>query len=564
MADGFGDGLRPEPHDAPVVAATAPPEAPLSSVRLRDLLRAQSAVAAESELPSVLRRVVHASRELVHARYAALGLTGDDGVFDEFVYAGVDPATVERIGHPPAGRGLLGLPITDAAPVRLEDLHAHPAFTAFPRDHPAMDHFLGVPIRIRGRVIGTLYLTDSANGRFSAEDEELVVHLAAAAAAAIDNARFRLRSARAERWANASAEVNRQLLAGRGDQQLDVVLRHARDAADADFATVALLVEPAQLEVRAAVGPMAEQLVGTVVDTRDSLAGQVVRTRTSVLAAGPTDCAANVLPVRTGTVIIVPLTAGGAVKGTLNIGRIVGAPAFADADTEHLAGFAAQAGIAMELDDTRAELSDQLSLDVDRVGADLNEHVIKELFAVALRLQGLVSVTPMPEHRTRLSGCIDRLDAAIKRIRATVFNVTIADHRRDDLHRRLLTLLDAHTPGLGHPVRIRFTRLTDRLLPSVLIDDVLSVVRDTMSDLARHTATSHVELRVDITADLVLVEIISDGHTVESSTRTDMLTAFRHSARTYAGTMRYFTPSTGGSHLIWTAHTSNGAGMASR
>lgn len=254
MADGLGD---------------ASPEVLVSSEQLRELVCARSAVAAEPELPAVLRGVVRTSRELVHARSAAPGSTGDDVAFDEFAHAGLGPTTIERIGQPPQGGGLLGPPGTDLVP-------------------------LDAPIRIRKRVFGTPYLT---------------------------------------RW----------LPAGPGDQILDVVLRYARDAAAADFATVALFVEPARLEVRAAVGPMAE-------------------------------------------------------------------------------------------------------------------------------------------HRTRLSGCIDK----------------------------------------------------------------------------------QVELRVDVATDLVLIEVISDGHTVESSTRTDMLTALRHSARTCAGTMRYFTPSTGGSHLVWTAHTPNGAGMASR
>jgi hypothetical protein len=99
MTDGFGGGLRRE-LGTPVVGATVP-DVSLSSQQLRDLVCAQAAVAAEFELPAVLRRVVQTARELVHARYAALGMTGDDGVFDEFVYAGLDPATVERIGHPP-------------------------------------------------------------------------------------------------------------------------------------------------------------------------------------------------------------------------------------------------------------------------------------------------------------------------------------------------------------------------------------------------------------------------------------------------------------------------------
>lgn len=514
MADDF-----PQVSNAP---AFGPAAVSLGPQRLQALLRANSAVAAEFDLPAVLRRVVVVAGELVDARYAALGVIGKDGVFDEFVHTGMDPTTIERIGHPPEGHGVLGLPTGHPAPVRLGELRAHPAFAEFPPHHPSMDSFLGVPIRIRDRAFGTLYLSDSANGAFSAEDEQLVVSLAGAAAVAIDNAQLHRESARRDRWSTAAADVTRQLLAG-DDHPLDLVLRYARDTVSADFATLALSVEPGRLRVQAAIGAMAEHLVGVTVDARAGLTGQVTRTRTPVLDTGPV---ATVLPTRVGSLIIVPLMAGGTVMGTLNVGRVVGAPAFADADADDLAGFAGQAGIAMELDRTRADLSERIVADDDRIVVDLNDHVIKELFGVALSLQGLFTITPEPEHRARLSGCIDRIDAVVKHIRTTVYHVTISAHRPDDLHDRLLTLLETHEPALGHPVGIRFTRLTEQPLSAALTDDVLTVVDDTITDIARHDGTSRVQLRVDVTTELVLVEITSNDDRLKP--------------------------------LVWTAHTPNG------
>lgn len=489
MADGFMEGLRPRTR-MPEPGETVPHNLSPIAARLRDLLRAQSAVAAEPELPSVLRRVVLAARELAGARDAVLGVIGADGGFDDFIHTGTDPAAAERVGGPPEGRGVLG-----------------------------------VPIRIRDRAFGTLYLTGGANGGFSAVDEQLLVSLAGTAAVAIDNAGLRRESARTGRWAGAAAEVTRRLLTDDGDHLLDALLRYARDTADADFATLALLVDPARLEVKAAIGPMTADLVGVRMGLRANVAGQVARTRIPVLTTVPTDAAATVLPSRAGSAIIVPLLAGGTVRGTLNVGRIRGAPAFTDADTTHLAGFAERVGIAMELDGARAGRPEQQGPDYDQLGAELNEHVIKDLFAVGLSLEGLLSITPEPLQQARLSGCIDRLDATVKRIRTTVFDLMVDDDRRDDLHARLLTLVDAHTRGLGHPVGIRFTRRSDQPLPPVVADDVVTVVGDTMTGLVRDGSTRHVELHVDIASDLVLVEVISDG----------------------------------GNHLIWTAQTTDGA-----
>jgi GAF domain-containing protein len=559
MADAFG--THAQPHAVtPLIDGHVPPELSANRRQLLALLRAQSLLAAEPDLRAVLRRVVLVARELVQARYAAAAILGSDGVFDEFVQAGVDPAVVERIGHMPEGHGVLGLLTGQQAPIRLVDLRAHPAFSGFPAHHPVMDGFLGVPIRVRsGPVIGCLYLTGSANGGFRAGDEQVIVSLAGAAAVAIDNARLHQESAQRERWSVASDEVTRRLMGRHDDHPLDVVLRYARDTASADFASLTLLVGPARLQVAAAIGALAEDLVGLTVDTGDSLAGEVVRTRTPVRTAGAVDPA---LPNRVGPVIVVPLTAGGRVKGTLNVGRVVGAPSFSDADTNALAGFAGQVGFAVDLDHARG---DQITVaDHDRIGADLNEHVIHELFAVALGLEGLISITTAPVHRTRLAGHIDRLDAAIKSIRLIVYNLTVFPKRQDDLRDRLLSIVDQHTPALGLPVGLRFTGLSDHQMSTELADDLLAVVRETMTDLARHNGTSRVQLSVEVAEDLVLVEIIISGHDAESHTRPDTLSALRSRAEAHAGALRHFTPSTGDSRLVWTARILDGDPKLSR
>lgn len=553
MTDGLGNN-----PGVSASAVPAPPEASPCPERLRALLHAHTEVAAGHDMHAVLRRVVLAARELVDARYAAVGVFGKDGVFDEFVHSGVDPETIERIGKLPTCCGVLGLQADIDGPVRLGDLRANPASP----DHPTMTGILGIPIRIRDRAIGTLYVTDSANGEFSAEDEQLVVSLAGVAAVAIDNAGLRRRSELRDRWSTVSADVSRQLLAGHGDHSLELILRSARDTASADFATLALLVEPGELQVKATIGPMADGLVGRTAHTRGRLVDPVVRTRTPVLVDGPggaADAAGTLLPARVGSFVIVPLTAGGTLTGTLNVGRVVGAPALTTADTVHLARFAGEVGIAMELDHARDHRSARLvTEDHDRLDTDLHQHVINELAAVALGLQGLVATGPTPRHQPRINACIDRLDATVKRIRSTVYSHTIFARQRDDLHHRLLKLLDMHAPALGHPVGIRFTRLSDQALPPGLADDVLTVVRDTIADLAQRDGTSQFHLRIDITDVVVLVEITSNGNGSGPPARAGVLTALLRSAGAHAGTLRYFTPSAGGNHLVWTAHTPHG------
>ncbi len=168
-----------------------PPPLVTGDPRLHNLLDAVLSVASDLELGRVLRRIVEAARSLVGARYAALGVLGEDGRLSQFVPVGVDEATVGRIGRLPDGRGILGRLIREPRPLRLDDLGTHPESVGFPPHHPRMRSFLGVPILVRGEPFGNLYLTDRMEGgSFTQDDEDLVVRLATAASIAIENVRL--------------------------------------------------------------------------------------------------------------------------------------------------------------------------------------------------------------------------------------------------------------------------------------------------------------------------------------------------------------------------------------
>jgi signal transduction histidine kinase len=160
--------------------------------QLLHLLDAVMAIGAEQTLADVLKRITETAAELVDARYAALGVLDETGSrLAEFITVGLNEDEAARIGPRPDGHGLLGLLIVEPVPLRLPDLHAHPDSFGFPAGHPPMTSFLGVPIRLRGRVYGNLYLTDKNTGEaFSQEDQELAIGLAAAAGLAIENARL--------------------------------------------------------------------------------------------------------------------------------------------------------------------------------------------------------------------------------------------------------------------------------------------------------------------------------------------------------------------------------------
>jgi len=160
--------------------------------RLRRLVEAGIRINAERSLDGVLQAVVDAARDVIGARYAALGVIGATGTeLTQFVTSGISREVREHLGVPPTGKGVLGLLLTDPHPVRVADVAAHPRAAGFPANHPKMTSFLGVPVPGRNGVIGNLYVTEKLGSpEFTPEDESVAILLAAAAAVALDNTRL--------------------------------------------------------------------------------------------------------------------------------------------------------------------------------------------------------------------------------------------------------------------------------------------------------------------------------------------------------------------------------------
>ncbi|MEI7742291.1 MAG: GAF domain-containing protein, partial [Chloroflexota bacterium] len=159
--------------------------------RLVALEAATRAIAAELDIDRVLGLIVDRVRELVGARFAALGIADGRGRIERFISSGISPELRAAIGAVPRGHGLLGLVIRDGQTVRATDIADHPARYGFPPNHPMMTSFLGAPVTVKGRSVGNLYLSDKKSGDpFSADDEHLVEMFAVHAGIAIENARL--------------------------------------------------------------------------------------------------------------------------------------------------------------------------------------------------------------------------------------------------------------------------------------------------------------------------------------------------------------------------------------
>jgi signal transduction histidine kinase len=166
------------------------------SLTLKAVSDAVLAVNSKLSVDDVLQRLVHAAREVIGARYAALGVPDGEGGFRRFLVSGMSDELVASMGPLPRTHGMLGAMLTSTSAYRTEDIHRDPRFRGWwPRGHPDMRSFLGVPIVSAGGIIGAFYLTEKEGAAdFTAEDQDVIELLAAHAAIAITNAELYERS----------------------------------------------------------------------------------------------------------------------------------------------------------------------------------------------------------------------------------------------------------------------------------------------------------------------------------------------------------------------------------
>jgi signal transduction histidine kinase len=521
--------------------------------RLRGLLRANAAVGAELSVRVVLRRIVEAARELVGARYAALGVIGRAGELEAFVHVGMDEELVARIGQLPRGGGILGLLINEPAPIRLAELGAHPSSVGFPAHHPPMRGFLGVPVRVRDQVFGNLYLTEPDGGQFSAEDEELVTALAATAGVAIENARLFTESEQSRLWLVTAGQVTRELLSAAGPQPVRVIAERALQTAGADVATLTRPIDHDHLIIDAAIGD--GEHTGRIIAADDTLAWRVIQSGKPVLVAEPHDELAPVATrLRLGPLIGVPLVADEHVLGALCLARLADRPRFTETDLDMVAGYATQAALALELAAARAD-QQRLSRveDYDRIARDLHGHVIHDLFALGIGLEGMIAAVDRPQHAARLSSYVQLVDTTIRRIRSTVFELQPTLEAGASLQTRLLAVIGEETDTLDYPTRIQLSGSLDVTVDDALVEDLLAVTREALSNCARHANATSIDVRVELTDGQLTLQVIDNGHGISNPTHCGGLTTMRRHAETHNGTLQVATPDGGGTHLIWTA-----------
>ena len=545
-----------------------------SQVRMSDLLDAVVAVSADLDLAEVLTRIVASATSLVDARYGALGvLSTDSEHLVEFVTHGVSHEQRELIGDLPRGHGILGLLIRDPQPRRLADISTHPDSYGFPPHHPPMHTFLGVPIRIRDEVYGNLYMADKhGGGEFTAEDESVLVALAAAAGVAIDNARLYDLGRRQQEWIEAVGEVS-QMLLEREDEEAATALiaEHARRLSAGSCAILALADEINTLVVREVchIGATPDEVRGSTAYVGTTFTGtlwaEARRFRQpTVLAAD--DAATEGLRAdvcRVAGVLddsplaVLPLAPGRGDLGVLVVTWDPQAEAKPNESMQALTEYAQQAGLALlagraHRDRARMVLVD----DRDRIARDMHDHVIQRLFATGLSLQAASRMTDHPMVQTRLDEAVDDLDAAIKEIRHAIFQLhePVVAKSADD---ELLGLVASFSDSLGFEAQMSLEG-TMAVLSASLRSDVLAVVREGLSNVTRHAAAGRAGVSVEI-GGMVTVLVFDDGVGLDPAMASSGLVNLRERAVAASGDFAIRPAEPTGTRLRWRAPVVPGA-----
>ncbi|MCD5350293.1 GAF domain-containing sensor histidine kinase [Kineosporia mesophila] len=513
--------------------------------QLHRLLDAVVAVASDLSLPDTLRRITELAADLAEAKYAALGLLGPDGVdLIDFITVGIPTHERLRIGEPPRGKGILGVLIDLPVPLRLDNLADHPASTGFPPNHPPMGSFLGVPLRVRGEVFGNLYLTEKrGGGAFTERDEQLIVALAAAAGIAIENSRLFDVTRRREAWLTAAGDVTKSLLAGaETEETMRLVVERASTVAGGGASFLLLNDSDGGLSVRAAYGENTGDTLGTSYHLSESRLSQAraFLTEGFVTGTGISDC-------YSGPAVLVPLVVGDSVIGVLSVARGPGDEPYSEADMHMVESFAGQAALAVQFS---RQASDRQRLavleDRDRIARDLHDLVIQRIFAVGLGLQSISMNIGNQAQAGKLSGLIDDLDTTIHAIRTSIFSLQQPDDEPTSLRSEALGVVSESTGALGFEPVLTFRGPVDTLVPASVYNDLLAVLREALSNAARHARATHVEVRLGVGDGQVTLEVEDNGSGISADAKIGTgTTTMRTRAERHEGTCT-LKPRTGG------------------
>jgi signal transduction histidine kinase len=501
--------------------------------RLRRLVQAGIMLTSELSLDAVLQRLIETAADLTGARYAALGVIASSGEgLERFLTTGLGEEQAREIGHPPLGRGILGVVIREAKVLRLHDIADDPRAAGFPPGHPPMRTFLGVPVLLRGVAYGNLYLTEKHDEEdFTEQDVEVAVALAAQAAVAIENARLYESATRWLRQLESLAEVS-DALVGKLELRpmLDLICSRLRELVHARSTFVALPAATGDLEIAAAADEdRITRAVGLTLPLSGSMSGKAFLHRQTYridsflddpeinqeLAERFSQLAEVPVP-RAG--IFAPLVVRDRAIGVIVVhDRIDGESQdvrFSDDDVRLVEALAVRAAVAVDLShrverEALGRVVAAQETERRRIARELHDETGQALTSMLLGLRATEEAKDDETRRAALASLRELATATLQDVRRLA--VELRPRALDDfgLEPALERLIEAFRERSGLEAEFE-ARIGDRL-PSEVETALYRIVQEALTNIAKHARATTVSVLVARKSGSVTAVIEDDG-----------------------------------------------------
>lgn len=496
--------------------------------RLIALHRASLELVRDVSLDHLLERIATLACEQAEARYAALGVLDDDGGLKQFITVGMTQDQIKRIAHPPMGLGLIGALMDTEDPIRLPVIRDDPRSVGFPKYHPEMVSFLGVPIRAGEAQLGQIYLTDKLDElEFTADDERIIQMLAGYAAAAIQNARLveqmQARDAILTRRSEDLSLLNDIASALTSSLELDeilnktlaVVMNYMKVEAGEIF-----LLEDDNETLRMVLhrGQAAEAFwIRNRFKMGEGMIGLVAQSGQPRISSDLTADAEFIRPavVEAGfrQIAYLPLKSGENLMGVISVATRSTEP-LDERGIQLLKAVANWAGLAIEnagLHENARRLA--ILEERDRIGMDLHDGIIQSIYGVGLSLENALHTIDEDSGlaKVRIKESIDGLNQAIRDIRAYILDLRPRQMGDDGLMSGLKRLVTEYRANTFSEILLKGPERHIGGLPQVNALALFHICQETLANAAKHAAAKRVDVNLWTTTDRVMMEIHDDG-----------------------------------------------------
>lgn len=496
--------------------------------RLIALHQASLTLVDDISLETLLERIASVACDQADARYAALGVLDENGNLQKFITVGMTQEQMQLMPHPPIGKGLIGALMNTNDPIRLPKIQDDSRSIGFPRNHPPMHSFLGMPIRYGNIQLGQIYLTEKLEApEFTQYDEQIIQMLAAYAAVAIHNARtydeLKERDKALTRRNQDLALLNNIAETLTSSLELEQILNKTlalvMDYLQVEAGEIFLLEKDKRTLRQALHRGQAADAFGsrTRLHVGEGLVGLVAERGTPIqvhdLGRDGRYIRSAVAQAGFRQMACIPLTASGVVVGVLSAVTRSSTP-IEDHDVQLVTAVCTWAGLAIENarlhDDARrlAVLEER-----DRIGMDLHDGIIQSIYGVGLVLEHarLLANENPAQAADRIQQAIDSLNHTIRDIRTYILDLRprqLGNENLMDGLKRLTTEFRANTLAesnlTGNPADVEE-------LPQSHSLALFHICQEALANAAKHARAKRVDVSIWRTHERVMMEIRDNG-----------------------------------------------------